>query len=137
VAFTPTTIQITEKVGAGAMPGAVGGTIVPGTYDLTDAVVFGVSPAPPPVPPETYVFDASGTYQGASLGYAAGTGTWSTHDTTLTFTPSCSCWKARGCGRGRTYSVWYSAGPAHVVTFETYGNGGTTMRTFTRRTRED
>jgi hypothetical protein len=138
-------LAVMQTEGIGPIPTPGGGTITPGTYDLTDTIVYGARGLISYVTPSAYLFDEV-RFQGVARDYAATAGTWSTNGTTLSLTITCRCTKARGCvhgaeavleDRARRHALppvfWYTATATQLVFFESYVNGGIMVQTYARR----
>jgi hypothetical protein len=129
----PPQVTFTATAGAGAAPTPSGGTIVPGTYDVTADAVYGASMLPTGVSPEEYVFTES-TFQGVTLNYAADEGSWSASGTTLTLSYNCLCKASDGCSTPAPASFGYTATPTQILFIESgFTYGGTTVQTYTKR----
>jgi hypothetical protein len=121
--------------GTGAAPVPSGGTIVPGTYDVTATTVYGATERiPTSEAPEEYVFSDS-SYQALTLDYAAAQGNWSTMGTEITLTYGCLCRPgAAACTSPGPGSWGYTATPTQILFIEQgFVWGGTTVMTYTKR----
>jgi hypothetical protein len=84
--------EVTPIVSAGTAPSAKGGTIVPGTYQLTSATIFASDPsmAPPPTPFSSLLrFQGMAFEETDSSASKPIAGTFSAAANTLTLTVSC------------------------------------------------